>query len=107
MHVISLIWQWLLNFSGTIIPATGSKWYNFWSGFGSDLGEIAIIGSVLALFKQHNCTVKGCLRIAHHPVDGTSYKTCHKHATVTIHKRLHKEHSQKYPAQHELLNPEK
>jgi hypothetical protein len=105
MHIISLIWHWILNVTGTVIPMTGSKWYNFWSGFGSDLGEIAIIGSLIGLYKHHNCTVKGCPRIGHHPVDGTPYMTCHKHATTTVHSRLHKEHKQKYPAQHKLLNP--
>jgi hypothetical protein len=106
MHIISLIWHWLLNFTGTNIPANGSKWYNFWSGFGSDLGELVIIGSVVALFRHHNCTVKGCWRIGHHPVTGTPYKTCHKHATPAIHKKLHSNHEHKYPEQHKLLNPD-
>jgi hypothetical protein len=104
MHIISLIWHWLLNFTGTVIPSTGSKWYNFWSGFGSDIGEVVIIGSVIGLYKHHNCAVKGCWRIAHHSVAGTHYKTCHKHATVAIHNQLIKEHKRKYPAQHELFN---
>ena len=107
MHIISPIWHWILNFTGTNIPTTGSKWYNFWSGFGSDIGEVVIIGSLISLYKQHNCTIKGCWRIGRHPVSGTPYKTCHKHATVTAHKQLHKEHEHKYPAQHELLNSNK
>jgi hypothetical protein len=106
MHIISLVWHWLLNVTGTVIPANGSKWYNFWSGFGSDFGEIAILGSIIALYKHHNCTVKGCPRIGHHSVTGTPYKTCHKHATIAIHTRLHKEHKHKYPEQHKLLNPD-
>ena len=105
MHLISQFWHWLLNVTGTNIPTNGSKWYNFWSGFGSDLGEVVIIGSLIGLYKHHNCPVKGCWRIGRHQVDGTPYKTCHKHATVEVHKRLHKEHKNKYPAQHELLNP--
>lgn len=104
MHTISLIWHWLLNVSGTTIPTTGSKWYNFWSGFGSDLGELVIIGSLIGLYRHHNCPVKGCWRIARHPVAGTPYKTCHKHATLAIHHGLQAEHKRKYPAQHELFN---
>lgn len=104
MHTITLIWHWFLNFTGINIPSNGSKWYNFWSGFGSDLGEIAILGSLLGLYRHHNCTVKGCWRIGHHAVDGTPYKTCHKHTTTDTHKKLHKEHQHKYPEQHKLLN---
>lgn len=102
MHIISLIWHWFLNFTGTNIPAGGSKWYNFWSGFGSDLGEAVIIGSLIGLYQHHKCST--CWRIGHHPVAGTPYKTCHKHATQTIHDQIHKEHERKYPAQHKLLN---
>lgn len=104
MSFLSDIWHWLLNVSGTNIPSNGSKWYNFWSGFGSDLGEVVIIGSIITVYRQHNCTIKGCWRIAHHPVDRTPYKTCHKHATPAIHKELNKKHASDYPEQHELLS---
>src|SRR5665213_2928055 len=98
MHIVSLIWHWLLNATGTNISTNGSKWYNFWSGFGSDIGEVVIIGSLISLYKQHNCPVKVCWRIGRHPVEATQYKTCHKHATIETHKQLHKEHKTKYPA---------
>ena len=104
MHVITLIWHWFQNVTGTNISAGGSKWYNFWSGFGSDFGEIAILGSIFAVYKHHNCTVKGCFRIGRHPVDGTPYITCHRHATLDIHQHLHNEHKRKYPEQHKLFN---
>ena len=104
MHVILQVWHWLLNFTGTNIPEGGSKWYNFWSGFGSDLGELVIIGSLVGLYKHHNCHVKGCWRIGRHPVDGTPYITCHKHATPAIHQQLHKKHEKEFPEQHQLLN---
>jgi hypothetical protein len=106
MHIFSHIWHWLLNFTGTNIPTNGSKWYNFWSGFGSDIAEFAIIGSVIGLYHHHNCAVKGCYRLSHFDVKGTPYKTCHKHATPSIHKRLHKEHEEEFPDQHILLNPD-
>jgi hypothetical protein len=104
MHVILSIWHWFQNFTGTNIPTSGSKWYNFWSGFGSDFGELAILGSLLGLYKHHDCAMKGCLRVGHHSVDGTPYITCHKHATIANHKKLHKDHEHKFPEQHRLLN---
>ena len=38
-------------------------WYGFWSGFGSDLGELAIVG---AIWNHLNCHENGCWRIARH-----------------------------------------
>lgn len=76
---VSGIWHWILNFTGTHIPSTGSQWYNFWSGFGSDIGEVVIIGGVWSLYRKHNCHVKGCWRIGKHAVDGTPYIVCATH----------------------------
>jgi hypothetical protein len=53
--------------------------YGFWSGAGSDIGELALVGAVLGMIRVHNCHVKGCFRIGHHPVDGTPYKVCRVH----------------------------
>lgn len=78
--------------------------YLFWSGIGSDLGEIALLGVVVKAYTHLNCTQKGCWRIAKHPVDGTPYRTCHRHATVAGHAQLHEHHAAKHPDQHELLN---
>ena len=106
MHVVLMVWHWLLAVTGVHIPpGVYSNWYNFWSGFGSDLGELAIIGSVLAVYKHHNCGVRGCWRIGRHPVKGTPYLTCHKHTTQAVHRKLHKQHEHDYPEQHEFLNP--
>lgn len=94
-HLLHLaVWDWFWDPAG--------KWYVFWSGFGSDIAEFAIIGSVVALYRRHKCSM--CWRLAHHQVPGTIYKTCHKHATVEDHARLTEKHKLKYPKQHELLN---
>lgn len=54
-------------------------WYNFWSGFGSDLTEFAIIGSLVVGMRHLNCHVKGCWRVGNHSLEGTPYKLCRKH----------------------------
>lgn len=73
-QVIDFIFS-VLGISNPIGP-----WYNFWSGFGSDL---AIFASVFAVsyntFRKHNCHVKGCWRIGLHPVRGTDHIVCRKH----------------------------
>lgn len=54
------------------ITGTG-RWYNFWSGSGSDIGELAIVG---ALLRHVNCHESGCWRLGHH-INGTL--VCKRH----------------------------
>jgi hypothetical protein len=77
-------------------------YYGFWSGFGSDLAEFALLGTLFGLYRHHKCA--SCWRLGHHPVKGTPYETCHKHATVATHAKLHKQHEHDYPDQHKLFN---
>ncbi|MGH7722232.1 MAG: hypothetical protein ACRENL_05275 [Candidatus Dormibacteria bacterium] len=53
--------------------------YLWWSGMGSDLSEVAIIGAVIGLFTRHNCHVKGCWRLGTRPVGGTTHVVCSRH----------------------------
>lgn len=76
--------------------------YGFWSGIGSDIGELALIGTVITLYRNSKCY--SCWRIAHHSVRGTHYKTCHRHATTDIHRKIHSYHKHRYPEQHALFN---
>ena len=41
--------------------------YDFWSGIGSDLGELTI---VLVLWRHLNCHAEGCWRPARHQMGG-------------------------------------
>lgn len=74
------VWHWFLNVTGTH-PSGSGEWYNFWSGFGSDIGEIAIIGSLITIVRHQNCAVKGCLRFGRHEydMDGVKHKVCRTH----------------------------
>lgn len=63
-----------------------------------------LLVSVLGFYKKMNCTEKGCPWPGRHPVAGTKYRTCHHHATATVHDRLWADHARKHPEQHELLN---
>ena len=53
------------------IDDTSGRWYAFWSGAGSDLGEVAIVG---VLWHHLNCHQARCWRVARHR---THY--CRKH----------------------------
>jgi hypothetical protein len=74
--------HWLALHTGTLNGGP-DKYYNFWSGFGSDLGEATLISAVgIGVYtgvRKVNCHTKGCWRIGHHPLDGTPYILCRHH----------------------------
>ena len=74
-HVWEPFQHWLAIHTGTINEP--GPYYGFFSGFGSDLGEVTLIAALLAVFRKHNCHVKGCWRIGKHSVDGSPW--CSKH----------------------------
>lgn len=58
--------------------------YNFWSGIGSDIGEITIAGAVLTsafgAYRHFNCEEPGCWRPGHHhPEHGRPVCRLHYH----------------------------
>lgn len=68
--------HWLAVHTGTVNES--GEYYGFWSGFGSDIGEVTIIGGMIAGAKHINCAEKGCWRPGH-IIHGTTIRTCHKH----------------------------
>jgi hypothetical protein len=74
-HVLQ---HWLAVHTGTVNEA--GPFYGFFSGFGSDLGELTLIGGMLAVYRKHNCHVRHCPRIGKHQVDGTPYVVCFRHS---------------------------
>lgn len=72
--------HWLAHLLG--LDNMSGPWYGFWSGFGSDLGELAIFGGLFATYRRHTCHVdhpRFCWRPGVHPVEGTPYRACKKH----------------------------
>ena len=57
-------WWWAEVHTGTVHES--GPYYGFWSGFGSDLGELAIVGGLLAIVRKHNCEVHRCWRLSRH-----------------------------------------
>lgn len=71
---------------GTILRILGiddvsGPWYAFWSGFGSDIGEFAIVAvlvaHVRAFYKKHQCVVITCRKIGTHRV--ADHVVCARH----------------------------
>ena len=73
-----MIWllHWLAVHTGTVNEA--GPYYGFFSGFGSDIGEIAIVGGLISVYRRHNCEVHGCPRLARHQT-AAGHRVCRKH----------------------------
>jgi hypothetical protein len=82
IFVVGPLRHWFAYHTG-VLHAGPDVYYNFWSGFGSDLGEATLIGSVsvgvYAGVRKVNCHVKGCWRVGKHPLIGTPYTLCRHH----------------------------
>jgi hypothetical protein len=90
---IGTLRHWFALHTGTLHGGP-DVYYNFWSGFGSDLGEATLISAVsLGVYtgvRKVNCHTKGCWRIGHHPLEGTPYILCrHHHPEVPNHGATH------------------
>jgi hypothetical protein len=70
-------WTWLGHFTG--VSDESGPGYGFFSGIGSDIGEVAIVGAIVATVRHHNCHVTGCKRLGRHNVSGTPYIVCKHH----------------------------
>lgn len=62
-----------------LLGADGKAWYDVWSGIGADVGQVALLGAAIGIYRKHNCHVSGCWRIAKQQVEGTTWMVCHKH----------------------------
>jgi hypothetical protein len=72
---MSAIGDWLFWEFG--VSGTGSH-YGFFSGPGSDISELAVIGAVYAGLRRVNCPITGCWRLGLHRT-ATGHRVCRKH----------------------------
>lgn len=70
------VWWWVEVHTGAVNEP--GPYYGFWSGFGSDLGELAIIGGLISVYRRNNCEIHGCWRIGRHVTAG-NHHVCRKH----------------------------
>jgi hypothetical protein len=52
--------------------------YGFWSGFGSDISELSLVGVMGAHLRAANCEVHGCWRIGRH-LSAAGHRLCRRH----------------------------
>lgn len=57
--------------------------YQFWSGIGSDLGELTIVAGLVSIglmtWRRFNCHADGCWRLVWHVHDGHGHPVCRRH----------------------------
>ena len=74
--------HWFAVHTG-LVHAGPDVYYNFWSGFGSDLGEFTLVAAVcVGVYtgvRKVNCHTKGCWRVGKHPLEGTPFMLCAHH----------------------------
>ena len=80
--LLAVFWRlgvqhWLAVHTGSVNMPGSPPNYNFFSGAGSDISELAIVGAVAGGYRKHNCHEPGCWRIGRHVVNGTPF--CDRH----------------------------
>jgi hypothetical protein len=68
--------HWLAVHTGTVNEP--GPYYGFFSGAGSDLGEVTLLGGLIVLVRRHNCEVKGCWRLGRHQT-AAQHNVCRRH----------------------------
>jgi hypothetical protein len=74
-------WHHVTNFFG--ITNEAGPGYGFFSGSGSDLGELPLFAGFVVAYHHLNCHEPSCRRVGRHTVvdaDGNHHKLCRKHS---------------------------
>ena len=72
--------HWLSQAISTyLLHPLHSNGYQLWSGSGSDLGELTLIGLFIGAWRHVNCHAPWCLRLGKHPTSDGHFKLCRKH----------------------------
>jgi hypothetical protein len=81
-----MVQHWIAIHTGTE-HAGPDLYYNWWSGFASDIGEytiaVGLITGVVTAIRHHNCADKNCWRLTTHtmvdPQTNVAIRQCHVH----------------------------
>lgn len=104
---------WLQVHTGTVNEA--GPYYGFFSGFGSDLSEIALLGGFAVIVRRFNCHTSGCWRVGRFHLAGSQFLVCSRHhrevtgtpkkLTPEVLKEAHAEHLDRITCDHGPVAP--
>jgi hypothetical protein len=65
------IWTWIVNFLGVnnTYNDFSTHMYNFWSGFGSGVIQISLIGTIIWLYHHYQARLKKLDTLIHKPLE--------------------------------------
>ena len=81
------MWHWWLPLQHWLAIHTGTlnepgPFYGFFSGFGSDMAEVTLIGGMAAVYRKHSCHRRWCLRFGHYDftdeATGLTFRLCRR-----------------------------
>jgi hypothetical protein len=67
---------WFQTYFEHILSGRG---YEFWSGIGSDIGELTLLTAFIIWIRQRNCHVNRCWRLAWHTHPEHGHPVCRHH----------------------------
>jgi hypothetical protein len=67
---------WFQTYFEHVLSGRG---YQFWSGIGSDIGELTLLTAFAIWIRQRNCHVYRCWRLAWHPHPEHGHPVCRHH----------------------------
>src|ERR1035437_7428792 len=94
----------MLGFWHYFFLPVGQAWYTG-SVWGNQLQwTIVWLPTLIVIYrKKWECGERGCWRIGHYQVGKTHHKTCTRHTTDKVHKKLLLSHKHKHPTLHKFL----
>jgi hypothetical protein len=66
-------------FTTYFVHVLNGRGYAWWSGAGSDIGEVTIIGGLVMVYRKHECHLDGCHWPSFHPHDEHGHPVCRRH----------------------------
>jgi hypothetical protein len=93
VNAAGFLQHWIAIHSGSDFEMCGGSpcpvqpYYNWWSGPGSDLGEVTLITAILTpaiiAARHRNCATRGCWRLTDQVIEDdrshVKYRRCHRH----------------------------
>jgi len=74
--------HWLAVHTGSVNEPGVAPGNAFWGGVASDLGEVTLVGGMLAIYRKHNCHQRHCWRFGRHDftdeATGLTFRLCRK-----------------------------